>query len=118
MTLDEAISKAKADGDVQLAEWLRQARGADAAGRWYTETLDNANRTIRKLKTENAELRELCESLFRLANNECLGGTRDCDDCPMNRSEPPCSLALDFIAMRRLGIDVTPWVVKRVEVNE
>ena len=73
---------------------------------------------IVELGAENAELRELCESLFRLANNECLGGTRDCDDCPMNRSEPPCSLALDFIAMRKLGIDVTPLVVKRVEVNE
>lgn len=58
MTLDEAIVKAKADGDVQLAEWLRQARGADAAARWYTERLRNADRAIRKLQTENAKLRE------------------------------------------------------------
>jgi len=63
VTLDEAIAKAKADGDVQLAEWLRQARGADAAGRWYTETLDNANRTIRKLLDENAKLREYITKL-------------------------------------------------------
>ena len=59
VTLDEAIAKAKADGDVQLAEWLRQARGADAAARWCTEKLRNANRTIRKLQNENAKLREL-----------------------------------------------------------
>lgn len=58
MTLDDAIAKAKADGDVQLAEWLRQARGADAAARWYTEKLRDANRTIRKLLDENAKLRE------------------------------------------------------------
>lgn len=58
MTLDEAIAKAKADGDVQLAEWLRQARGADAAARWYTEKLRDANQTIRKLLDENGKLRE------------------------------------------------------------
>lgn len=58
MTLNEAIAKAKADGDVQLAEWLRQARGADAVARWYTEKLRDANRTIRKLLDENAKLRE------------------------------------------------------------
>lgn len=58
MTLDEAIAKAKADGDVQLAEWLRQARGADAAARWYTEKIITADRIIRKLQTENAKLRE------------------------------------------------------------
>lgn len=58
MTLDEAIAKAKADGDVQLAEWLRQARGADAAARWYTEKLRDANCTIRKLLNDNATLRQ------------------------------------------------------------
>lgn len=76
MTLDEAIAKAKADGDVQLAEWLRQARGADAAARWYTEKLRDANRTIRKLLTENAKLQELFnETLIRLAAaSEATGG--------------------------------------------
>lgn len=64
MTLDDAIAKAKADGDVQLAEWLRQARGADAAARWYTEKLRDANRTIRKLLDENAKLRELVSDLY------------------------------------------------------
>ena len=72
---------------------------------------------IRGLRAENAKLRELCASLFRLANNECLSDTRHCDDCPMSRSESPCNLSLDFIAMRRLGIDVTPWEVERVEVD-
>ena len=70
-----------------------------------------------QLKAENDKLRELCASLFRLANNECLSDTRHCDDCPMSRSESPCNLSLDFIAMRRLGIDVTPWEVERVEVD-
>jgi len=66
---------------------------------------------------EDAKLRELCASLFRLANNECLSNTRRCDDCPMNRNESPCNLSLDFIAMRELGIDVTPWEVEKVEVS-
>lgn len=62
--LDEAIAKAKADGDVQIAEWLRQARGADAAARWYTEKLRDANRTIRKLLDENARLQELVRDMW------------------------------------------------------
>ena len=76
MTLDEAIAKAKADGDVQLAEWLRQARGADAAARWYTEKLRDANRTIRKLLDENAKLRELADSSYTFAFN-CYHGVFD-----------------------------------------
>ena len=75
MTLDEAIVKAKADSDVQLAEWLRQARGADAAARWYTEKLRDAHRTIRKLLNENAKLRELCASLYEFAMSEYPDGT-------------------------------------------
>lgn len=63
MTLNEAIAKAKADGNVQLAEWLRQARGADAAARWYTEKLRDAHRTIRKLLNDNAKLRKLVKDL-------------------------------------------------------
>ena len=62
MTIDEAIEHAKevartcddvecAAEHVQLAEWLRQARGADKAARWYTEK-------IRKLEAENSMLRE------------------------------------------------------------
>jgi len=69
------------------------------------------------LMRENAKLREICASLFRLANNECLSGKRHCDDCLMSRNEPPCVLSLDFIAMLELGIDVTPWDVERIEVD-
>lgn len=74
MTLDEAIAKAKADGDVQLAEWLRQARGADAAAKWYTEKLRDAHRTIRKLFNENAKLRE---QLAKARDPQRIGGTAD-----------------------------------------
>lgn len=77
MTLDDAIAKAKADGDVQLAEWLRQARGADAAARWYTEKLRDADRTIRKLLDENAKLRELVSGL-----EHCSQGFA-CNCCPL-----------------------------------
>ena len=73
---------------------------------------------VQRMQAENARLRELCASLFRLANNVCLSDMRRCDDCPMDRSEPPCALSRDFIAMRELGIDVTPWEVERVEVDE
>ena len=69
---------------------------------------------LRNLRAENAELRECCASLFRLANNACLGLKIRCDDCPMGKDEPQCDLVRDFIAMRKLGIDVTPWEVERV----
>ena len=59
MTLDEAIAKAKADGDTELAEWLREARGADASARWFTRKLQEAHETTRNLRAENAKLREL-----------------------------------------------------------
>lgn len=81
MTLDEAIAKAKADGDVQLAEWLRQARGADAAARWYTEKLRDANQTIRKLLDENAKMRKL------LLDVHAIGWSGfDCTECPVSFS--------------------------------
>ena len=71
MTIDEAIEKYKHVADdyvfvhdidgclevVQLVEWLRQTRGADAAARWYTKKL-------RELEAENAKLREQGERLF------------------------------------------------------
>jgi hypothetical protein len=92
MTLDEAIAKAKADGDVQLAEWLRQARGADAAARWYTEKLRDAHRTIRKLLNENAKLREFA--------SELLVGV--CDACAF----PPCDECEVYATARKLGVEV------------
>ena len=101
MTLDEAIAKAKADGDVQLAEWLRQARGADAAARWYTEKLRDANCTIRKLLDENAKLREFAgQVLYFTTMTDGCG-----DNCPYSSSDcrHECYLREQG---RQLGIEV------------
>lgn len=97
MTLDEAIAKAKADGDVQLVEWLRQARGADAAARWYTEKLRDANRTIRKLLDENDKLRELAVSYDSALHRMCDQAQRyvDCHDCILGKdydNEDTCAI--------------------------
>ena len=65
MTIDEAIEQYKHIADSyesvgntkdametrQIAEWLRRARGANKAARWYTEK-------IKQLHEENAKLRE------------------------------------------------------------
>lgn len=60
ITLDEAIEWGKRgelcdlmteDDQRQIAEWLRQARGAESAARWYTAKL-------REVETENATLRQ------------------------------------------------------------
>ena len=104
MTLDDAISKAKADGDVQLAEWLRQARGADAAARWYTEKLRDANLTIRKLLNENAKLRKRAVAML----SELRGVVSEGDyDSPSGRY---FLLSRDVAAyedaLRELGIEV------------
>ena len=75
MTLDEAIEHAKqvartceddqcAAEHMQLAEWLRQARGSEAAGRWYTTK-------VRELQSENAKLRELCRRALVVLENNC-----------------------------------------------
>lgn len=69
---------------------------------------------INQLRDENTKLRELCASVFRLANNACLGLKVRCGDCPMGKGEPQCDLVRDFIAMRKLGVDVTPWEVESV----
>lgn len=68
MMLDEAIEHAKevartcndsqcAAEHMQLAEWLRQARGADKASRWYMSK-------IHELEAENARLREIVEDWY------------------------------------------------------
>lgn len=95
MTLDEAIAKAKADGDVQLVEWLRQARGADAASRWYTEKLRDANRTIRKLLDENDKLRKLVKHLHECEEHD------DCEGCEYE-ADDVCDFEHD---MQELGIE-------------
>ena len=106
MTLDEAIAKAKADGDVQLAEWLRQARGADAAARWYTEKLRDADRTIRKLLDENTQLRELSSIMLKcIMAKECRKII--CWECPMHKQfdELRSYCCLEHEA-KELGIEV------------
>ena len=68
MTLDEAIEHAKevartcddsqcAADHMQLAEWLRQARGADKGGRWMWSK-------VRELKAENEKLRKIVEDWY------------------------------------------------------
>lgn len=74
MTIDEAIEHAKevartcndsqcAAEHIQLADWLRMARGAEKAARWYTEK-------IRKLEAENDKLRELVAHLMFVKPND------------------------------------------------
>lgn len=62
--LDDAIASAKASKDLQLAEWLRAARGAESAARWYSEKLRDAYRANRKLLDKNAKLCELVRDLY------------------------------------------------------
>lgn len=110
MTFDEAIEKAKADGDVQLAEWLRQARGADAAARWYTEKLrdlEDENTRLRswlsydadnarQIMSENAKLRELVRAAWG-----CIHSGLSCSDCRLIAGG--CTLQS---AMRELRVEV------------
>ena len=83
MTLDEAIEHAKevartcddsgcAADHIQLAEWLRQARGAGKAARWYTSR-------IHELEADNAKLRGLALILLN-----CAGSVDRCDNCMLN----------------------------------
>lgn len=75
MMLDEAIEHAKevartcddsqcAADHLQLAEWLRQARGADKASRWYMSK-------IHELEAENTKLKNLVRNLHT-CNGSCL----------------------------------------------
>ena len=75
MMLDEAIEHAKevartcnddqcAADHIQLADWLRQARGADKAARWYMSK-------IQELEAENEKLKNLVRDLHA-CNGSCL----------------------------------------------
>lgn len=77
MTLDEAIEHAKevartcddpqcAADHLQLAEWLRQTRGADKGARWLTGKLHELNDENTGLFMENGKLRELVRDTWRL----------------------------------------------------
>ena len=101
MTLDEAIEQYKhiansyesvgntddAMETRQIAEWLRQARGADKANRYYTVK-------IRELEAENAKLRELARHL-----RECTR-RNSCAECEY--ADDACDFDYD---MRELGIE-------------
>ena len=62
--LNEAIAKAKASEDWQLAEWLRATRGSFDSARWFTRKMD-------ELKAENKQLRELVRELYEDQCAEC-----------------------------------------------
>lgn len=84
MTIDEAIEHAKevartcddvecAAEHMQLAEWLRQARGATKAARWYTAR-------ISEIEDENAKLRSMVTAVLVLIHEdiyEWLDATMD-----------------------------------------
>lgn len=107
MTLDEAIAKAKADGDMQLFNWLRQARGADAAARWYTRKLSDA----RKVADDNVKLRKLAKKAWRSAEAFCQLWEGPCksDDVTI---APVCPLRKECIYgqlerdLQKLGVKV------------
>ena len=105
ITLDEAIEWGKRgelcelmteDDQRQVAEWLRHARWADAAVRWYTKKLRDAEAENARLRqqladvTESmgrieercAKLRELCAGLWGVmwacAEQQCPHRHEDC----------------------------------------
>ena len=116
MTIDEVIEHAKelartsennqsAAKYIQLTEWLRRARGAEKASRWYTER-------IRKLEAKNAKLREYVTTV---ANDAYAMDMFDCGCCrffeqcyndePKEHKGFGCQWRL---WARELGIEVAP----------
>lgn len=79
MTIDEAIAHYKwaaesaigevADESKQMAEWLRRARGAEKAGRWFTSKIRELEAKNAKLQEENAELRKLAQEACEMTGN-------------------------------------------------
>lgn len=126
MTLDEAIEHAKrvartrdddqcAADHAQLAEWLRLARGADEAARWYTakiRELENRSKAFETLisekEAENAKLRELADAVKEFVEDT------HCEECPFRRDcddNNRIFCANDFsyhafAAMRELGVEM------------
>ena len=109
MTIDEAIEHAKevartcddsecAAEHMQLAEWLRQARGATKAARWYTARigeLEDKNDKLRELVRKYGEYtdQDRCEGC--VCKSRCNDG--DIDEC----------WQLTEILARELGIGVS-----------
>lgn len=133
MTIDEAIEDAKKfvrkcdDQEVafrvmQVAEWLREARGAEKAARWYTtriRELKEERDTYRdivgcmvhpdvcdQLQAENAKLRSALKALMTGTNRE-LCADRDapqCRACSMRGEDDKSCVVTD--AMELLGIEM------------
>lgn len=57
------------------------------------------------LLDENAKLREMCGTLYRLANCACLSERVKCNDCPA-LGGIPCDLTKVQRSMLELGIEV------------
>lgn len=86
MTIDEAIEKYKRVADEytfvhdidgcleveQMVEWLRAARGAEKAGRYFTRDIRELKQKLEDSERENARLREERERMFQ-ANVEKNG---------------------------------------------
>lgn len=112
--LDDAIAKAKDAEDWQLVEWLRMARGADSAARWYSKKLQEAHRAERKILNENVRLRELAERAWKTAERLCQAFDGPCriDDvtaykpCPMGERDEECVYGQLQVELRELGIEV------------
>ena len=117
MTLDEAIEHAKsvartcndsqcAADHLQLAEWLRTARGAEKAGRYFTRDIRELKSKLQDVERENVALRvqlaDVTESIGRMeercaklrellrivVNKYCDSGT--CDGCPILGKDESC----------------------------
>lgn len=117
MTIDEAIEHERwaaenSEGERaaehrQIAEWLRQARGADKAARRYAER-------IRVLDTENAGLRDLAERAWRAAERLCQAYDGPCINdgstfykpCPMGERDEECVYGRIQRDLRELGVEV------------
>lgn len=99
MTLDEAIEYAKwvanncegkcAEEHGQLAEWLREARGAEMAAKWYTEKIGKMARELHDAYDENETLRELVYTIWLAGDFSAFLGVDELE-----------------VRMRELGIEV------------
>lgn len=126
ITLDEAIEWGKRgelcdlmteDDQRQIAEWLRQARWADAAMRWYTKKIRELederermfksnvekNNEVLRLLAENAKLREQIETLVMYVESD---GTKYWVDDDGNQHFDHSAVKDDAAELRELGVDV------------
>ena len=67
---------------------------------------ERATAAFERLETENAKLREMCGTLYRLASCACLSERVKCNDCPVLGEGMPCDLTKVQRSMLELGIEV------------